>query len=56
LRTWVTLPEVAEETTAALEQLRALAHGLRIGVAVLPAAAPHGIDTEHDLRLAEARL
>ena len=56
LRTWVTLPEVAEETTAALEQLRVLAHGLRIGVAVLPAAAPHGIDTEHDLRLAEARL
>lgn len=56
LRTWVTLPRVGEETTEGLEQLRPLAHGLRIGVTVLSAAAPHGIDTEHDLRLAEALL
>ena len=56
LRTWVNLPRVDEEAIEGLEQLRPLAHGLRIGVAVLPVAAPHGIDTEHDLRLAEALL
>jgi 3-deoxy-manno-octulosonate cytidylyltransferase (CMP-KDO synthetase) len=56
LRTWMMLPRVEQETTEGLEQLRPLAHGLRIGVAVLPTAVPHGIDTEHDLRLAEALL
>lgn len=56
LRRWVNLPRVEEEATEGLEQLRPLAHGLRIGVAVLPTTTPHGIDTEHDLRLAEALL
>jgi 3-deoxy-manno-octulosonate cytidylyltransferase (CMP-KDO synthetase) len=56
LRTWVALPRADGEITEGLEQLRPLAHGMRIGVAVLSAAAPHGIDTEHDLRLAEALL
>lgn len=56
LHRWVTLPTVDEERAEGLEQLRPLAHGLRIGVAVLPDAVPHGIDTEHDLRLAEALL
>ena len=56
LRAWLALPGVEEERTEGLEQLRPLASGMRIGVAVLPAAAPHGIDTEHDLQLAEASL
>ncbi|MDH4043155.1 MAG: 3-deoxy-manno-octulosonate cytidylyltransferase [Gemmatimonadota bacterium] len=56
LRRWVALPPVADERAEGLEQLRPLAHGLRIGVAVLPEVAPHGIDTENDLRLAEAML
>jgi 3-deoxy-manno-octulosonate cytidylyltransferase (CMP-KDO synthetase) len=56
LRAWLALPRVDEEVTEGLEQLRPLAYGLRIGVAVLTATAPHGIDTEHDLQLAEALL
>lgn len=56
LRTWLALPPVDDERTERLEQLRPLAHGMRIGVAVLPVAVPHGIDTEHDLQLAEAAL
>lgn len=56
LRRWVALTPVPEERAQGLEQLRPLAHGLRIGVAVLPEVAPHGIDTENDLRLAEAML
>jgi 3-deoxy-manno-octulosonate cytidylyltransferase (CMP-KDO synthetase) len=56
LRRWLALPPVDAERDEALEQLRPLAHGMRIGVAVLDAAVPHGIDTEDDLRLAEAML
>jgi 3-deoxy-manno-octulosonate cytidylyltransferase (CMP-KDO synthetase) len=56
LRRWMALPPVEAEREEALEQLRPLAHGMRIGVAVLGAAVPHGIDTEDDLRLAEALL
>jgi 3-deoxy-manno-octulosonate cytidylyltransferase (CMP-KDO synthetase) len=56
LRAWLSFPPVAAEAAEGLEQLRPLAHGLRIGVAVLPAPAPHGIDTERDLQLAEALL
>ena len=36
-------------TKTALEQLRALAHGYRIIVEVLPGPLPPGVDTEHDL-------
>jgi len=56
LRRWVSLPPTGAERDEALEQLRPLEHGMRIGVAVLDAVVPHGIDTEDDLRLAEARL
>jgi 3-deoxy-manno-octulosonate cytidylyltransferase (CMP-KDO synthetase) len=56
LRCWLALPPVEAERDEALEQLRPLAHGMRIGVAVLNTVVPHGIDTEDDLRLAEAML
>lgn len=56
LARWVALPPIAAERDEGLEQLRPLEHGMRIGVAVLPEGAPHGIDTEDDLRLAEALL
>jgi len=54
LAQWVTWPPALLETTESLEQLRALAHGLRIGVARLTSAALPGIDTPEDLRRAEA--
>lgn len=56
LRRWMTLPPTLAEREEALEQLRPLGHGMRIGVAVVADVAPHGIDTEDDLRLAEAAL
>jgi 3-deoxy-manno-octulosonate cytidylyltransferase (CMP-KDO synthetase) len=56
LARWVALPAVAEERTEGLEQLRPLAHGFTIGVAPLGRPVPHGIDTEEDLRTAEALL
>jgi 3-deoxy-manno-octulosonate cytidylyltransferase (CMP-KDO synthetase) len=56
LRRWTTLPCLEAERDEGLEQLRPLAHGMRIGVAVLEDAVPSGIDTEDDLRLAEAML
>jgi len=56
LRRWLALPRGGDELAEGLEQLRPLAAGMRIGVAVLPVAARHGIDTEHDLQLAEASL
>lgn len=55
LRRWVRLPEGALEGIERLEQLRALAAGLEIGVAVV-AVAEGGIDTPDDARRAEARL
>jgi 3-deoxy-manno-octulosonate cytidylyltransferase (CMP-KDO synthetase) len=56
LARWVALLPTADERREGLEQLRPLAYGLAIGVAVLDEAAPHGIDTEEDLRTAEALL
>jgi 3-deoxy-manno-octulosonate cytidylyltransferase (CMP-KDO synthetase) len=53
---WVRSPPVVAETTERLEQLRPLAHGMRIGVALIEGEAPAGIDTEDDLRSAEAYL
>jgi 3-deoxy-manno-octulosonate cytidylyltransferase (CMP-KDO synthetase) len=55
LRRWVGLPPGRLEVTERLEQLRPLAAGLRIGVAVVD-ATEGGIDTPEDARRAEARL
>jgi 3-deoxy-manno-octulosonate cytidylyltransferase (CMP-KDO synthetase) len=52
LRRWLAFPRADED----LEQTRPLRHGMRIGVALLEDAVPHGIDTRDDLRLAEALL
>jgi 3-deoxy-manno-octulosonate cytidylyltransferase (CMP-KDO synthetase) len=54
LRRWVALPATPEESAEQLEQLRPLAHGFAVGVAALAEPARHGIDTEEDLRTAEA--
>lgn len=55
LARWVTLPEGDLERIERLEQLRALAAGLTIGVATVP-VAEGGIDTPEDARRAEERL
>lgn len=55
LARWVALPPHPLEELEKLEQLRALAHGLSMGVAVV-AAAEGGVDTAEDLRRAERRL
>jgi 3-deoxy-manno-octulosonate cytidylyltransferase (CMP-KDO synthetase) len=54
LARWVTLPPTAAEEAERLEQLRALQHGMTIGVALLQHPALPGIDTADDLRRAEA--
>ena len=51
---WMSLPPTAAERAEKLEQLRPLGHGMTIGVARLAKAAPPGIDTEEDLKRAEA--
>jgi 3-deoxy-manno-octulosonate cytidylyltransferase (CMP-KDO synthetase) len=56
LATWVALPAHPLELVERLEQLRPLAHGLAIGVAVLTHPIDGGIDTEDDLRHAQARF
>jgi 3-deoxy-manno-octulosonate cytidylyltransferase (CMP-KDO synthetase) len=55
LQRWVRLPPGRLEATERLEQLRPLAAGLRIGVAVVE-ATEGGIDTPEDARRAETRL
>lgn len=50
------LPPSTLERCEALEQLRALSHGLRIQVGVLDAPPPHGVDTQADLDAVIARL
>jgi 3-deoxy-manno-octulosonate cytidylyltransferase (CMP-KDO synthetase) len=55
LARWVALPPHPLERIERLEQLRPLAAGMAMGVAVLDEAAPRGIDTEEDLRLANDR-
>jgi 3-deoxy-manno-octulosonate cytidylyltransferase (CMP-KDO synthetase) len=52
LARWVALPPHPLERVERLEQLRPLAAGMAMGVAVLDDAAPRGIDTEDDLRFA----
>jgi 3-deoxy-manno-octulosonate cytidylyltransferase (CMP-KDO synthetase) len=54
LTCWVSLPPWAAEQAERLEQLRALYHGLTIGVARLEEPALPGVDTAEDLRRAEA--
>ncbi len=56
LATWVSLPPHPLEQVERLEQLRPLAHGLAIGVATLALPIEGGIDTEEDLRRAQARF
>lgn len=54
LARWVSLPPTAAEQAERLEQLRALHHGITIGVARLQQPALPGVDTADDLRRAEA--
>ena len=53
LERWVALPPHPLERVERLEQLRPLAHGMAMGVAVVDEAPPPGIDTEADLARAE---
>ncbi len=55
LTEWVSLPPHPLEEIERLEQLRPLAAGLPIGVAVTNEAPASGIDTEEDLERANAR-
>ena len=54
LARWGALSPTRLELAERLEQLRALEHGMSIGVARLSEPAPPGIDTPEDLRRAEA--
>jgi 3-deoxy-manno-octulosonate cytidylyltransferase (CMP-KDO synthetase) len=56
LARWMALPPTEAELAEQLEQLRPLGHGLAIGVARLAEPALPGIDTEDDLKRAEAVL
>jgi 3-deoxy-manno-octulosonate cytidylyltransferase (CMP-KDO synthetase) len=55
LRRWTSLEPSQAELAERLEQLRALHHGLRIGVALLTEPVEPGVDTPDDLRRAEAQ-
>ncbi len=55
LARWVALPVHPLEEIERLEQLRPLANGMHIGVAVVCERAECGIDTEQDLHNANAR-
>jgi 3-deoxy-manno-octulosonate cytidylyltransferase (CMP-KDO synthetase) len=48
LKRFHALPPAPLEQCEALEQLRALHHGLRIRVGIIDAAPPHGVDTAAD--------
>lgn len=52
LRAYSKLEPTAMEQIEALEQLRALWHGYKIGVTITQDAPPSGVDTEADLLLA----
>ncbi len=56
LRRFAAMPPARLERIEALEQLRVLAAGLRIAVAVTPAPFPPGVDTQADLLRAEHTL
>ena len=55
LAAWVALPQHPLERVERLEQLRPLAAGWAMGVAMIDEASPGGIDTEQDLVHANAR-
>jgi 3-deoxy-manno-octulosonate cytidylyltransferase (CMP-KDO synthetase) len=55
LERWVSLPPHPLENTERLEQLRPLADGIPIGVAIAHEPPANGIDTEDDLSRANAR-
>lgn len=55
LNKWVNLPQHPLENTERLEQLRPLAAGIAIGVAIANEPPASGIDTEDDLSVANAR-
>ena len=55
LERWISLPQHPLETTEKLEQLRPLAAGIPIGVAIADERASSGIDTEDDLAAANER-
>jgi 3-deoxy-manno-octulosonate cytidylyltransferase (CMP-KDO synthetase) len=55
LERWVSLPPHPLEISERLEQLRALADGLAIGVAIVDRTEGRGIDTEDDLIEANVR-
>jgi 3-deoxy-manno-octulosonate cytidylyltransferase (CMP-KDO synthetase) len=55
LARWVALPVHPLERIERLEQLRPLANGLRMGVAITDDTARSGIDTEEDLELANSQ-
>ena len=55
LRAWVSLPQHPLERIERLEQLRPLAAGYAIGVAVVSELPIGGVDTEDDLARANAR-
>ena len=50
LRAYGQLPPIVLERYEALEQLRALYYGYKIGVFIAQQAPPGGVDTEHDLQ------
>lgn len=55
LATWMGLPPHPLEDIERLEQLRPLAYGMAIGVAIVNEPAECGIDTEEDLQAANER-
>ena len=55
LERWITLPTHPLEDVERLEQLRPLAHGMQMGVAVVDEHPEAGIDTEEDLQRANER-
>lgn len=55
LARWVALPQHPLERIERLEQLRPLAAGMPIGVAIIEELPTPGIDTEHDLTAANQR-
>ena len=56
LERWIRLPPVPEETWERLEQLRPLAHGIPIGVALFDRPPAPGVDTADDLKTVAALL
>ena len=56
LRSFVSWPVSSLEATEKLEQLRAMAHGVRIHVEQARAAPPAGVDTAADLEVVRQAL